>query len=118
MPRRWRQVAGDERRLSFTPVFDDLEEVPAFGIREGRHLPTETIRAEALGALAGRFEPVGPVLAAQPHQPQTRAVALLWVRPPFQNAGDEPAGGVSEPANSSAAARVFAPQCIGGVEAD
>lgn len=39
MPCRGRQLAGDERGPSFTPIFDDLEEVTPFGIGERREQP-------------------------------------------------------------------------------
>jgi hypothetical protein len=50
----------------------------------------EAIRAQLLGALAGRFQAIGTMLAAEAHEAQTRAVALLGMRSPFQDAGDEP----------------------------
>ena len=39
MPRGWRQLTGDERGAAFTPIFDDLEQVPAFGIGQRRQEP-------------------------------------------------------------------------------
>ena len=70
-----------------------VEREPVLLVFENLLDGAKAIRAEPLGAGAGGFEPIGPVLAAEPHQPQTRAVALFGVRPPFEDAGDEPARG-------------------------
>ena len=53
-------------------------------------------RAQAIGAEARRpitrgFEPIGPVDAAEAHQPEARAVALFGMRAALQNAGGEAA---------------------------
>ena len=39
VPRRWRQLAGNERRGAFAPIFNDFQQVPAFRIGERREEP-------------------------------------------------------------------------------
>ena len=39
VPRGRRELAGNERRRPFAPIFDDLEQVPALGIGERREQP-------------------------------------------------------------------------------
>jgi hypothetical protein len=63
MPRRRRQLAGDERRASFAPIFDDLEEVTAFGISERCQEPVINRQQVELGQ-PGQESRIGPVAAA------------------------------------------------------
>ena len=49
------------------------------------------VGAEAFGARTGRVEPVQPMGTAQAHEPETRAIALLWMRTALEDAGDQPA---------------------------
>ena len=51
------------------------------------------IGAQLLGAVAGGLEPVGAVRAAQAHQAEAGAIALLGMRPTLEDAGDEAARG-------------------------
>src|SRR5262245_56717020 len=70
-----------------------VEREPVLLVFENLLDGADAIRAELLGAGASGFEPPGAVLAAEPHQSQTRAVPLCGVRATLQDAGDEPAGG-------------------------
>ena len=57
-----RQLTGDERGRAFTAIFDDLEEVAAFGIGERRQEPIVDGEQIELGEF--REEPrVGPIAA-------------------------------------------------------
>ena len=51
------------------------------------------IGAEPLGARTGRVEPVQPVDPTEAHEPEARAIALLGMRTPFEDARDEPPRG-------------------------
>ena len=83
------QVLVRERRTGRRLV----ERQPILLVFENLLDGAKAIRAQPLGALAGGFEPIRPVFAAQSHEAQTRAVALFGVWPPFEDAGDEPARG-------------------------
>ena len=50
------------------------------------------VGAQPLRAKTGRFEAVGAVDPAEPHQAETRAIALFRMRPALEHAGHEPAG--------------------------
>lgn len=50
------------------------------------------IGAQPLGAVTRGVEAIRPMHTPEPHQPEARAVALLRMRPAFQEAGHEPAG--------------------------
>jgi len=50
------------------------------------------IGAQPLRAVTRGLKPIGPMDAAEPHQPEARAIALLRMRTAFQEAGHEPAG--------------------------
>ena len=39
VPRRRRELAGDQRRAPLTPIFNDLQQVAAFRIGERREQP-------------------------------------------------------------------------------
>jgi hypothetical protein len=51
------------------------------------------IGAQSLRAETRGIEAIGPMDLAQPHGAQAGAVALLWMRPAFEEAGHEPTGG-------------------------
>ena len=62
------------------------------------------IGAQPFGAATRRVQPVQPVDAAQSHEPQAGAIALLGMRPAFEDAGDEPPGrgaGLGGPADQT-----------------
>ena len=50
------------------------------------------IGAEPLGAATRRVEPIRAVDAAQAHEPETGAIALLGMRAPLEEARDESPG--------------------------
>ena len=66
-----------------------LEREPVLLVHENVFDRAIAIGAEPLGAVTRGFEPVGAMDPAEPHQPETRAVALLGVRPVLQDAGDD-----------------------------
>ena len=49
------------------------------------------VGAQPLRPQTGGFKTIGAVDAAQPHQAETRAIALFRVRPALEHAGHEPA---------------------------
>src|SRR6516164_577004 len=53
----------------------------------------KAIGAQVFGALAGRVQTIGAMLAPEAHQPETGPVALLGVRPSVEDARDQATGG-------------------------
>ena len=51
----------------------------------------EPIRAQTFGPRGCRFEPIGPILAAEPHEAKAGAIALFGMWASFQDAGHESA---------------------------
>ena len=63
----------------------------------------KAIGAQPLGAVTRRLQAIGAMLAAEPHETETGAIALFRMRPPLEQAGDKPAGrgaGLLGPARS------------------
>jgi hypothetical protein len=88
--RRAPQVLVRERR-SRRPGL--VEREPILLVRENVLDGAKAIGAELLGARTGRVQSVHPMDAAQAHEPQARAIALLRMRAAFEDARDEPSGG-------------------------
>ena len=68
-----------------------LEREPVLLVGENVLDRAQAIGAESRRPITRRFEPIGPVDAAEAHQPEARAVALFGMRTALQNAGGEAA---------------------------
>jgi hypothetical protein len=68
-----------------------LEREPVLLVTENVFDGAIAIGLKALGTMTGGFQPIGAVDAPEPPQAETRAGALLRMRPPFEQARHEAA---------------------------
>ena len=100
------QVLVRQRRTGRRGV---LERQPVLLVDENVFDGAIAIGAQPLGAVTRGFESIGAMDAAEPHQPEARAVALLGMRAVLEDARDEPAGGragLFRPTRSGATASI------------
>ena len=70
-----------------------VERQPVLVVEENLFDGAKAIGAEALRAVTRRFEAIGAMDPAEPHETEARAVALFGMRAVLEDACDEPPGG-------------------------